>query len=299
MKKISEPNEAATKMKKISTSLSAIQIPLFVVLMPLSCFLFYKCVTALLFPADVNNAFIAILIIASVVVFGIFEITIRIQEAAKAVQAQQEKIQEEEEFSKTVSTFSEHFESKLRLMGERARVFIIEAEARAKLLNVIGIWLAVFSVFAPVVSICIHIFSDPLPQGLINTIQELRNADGNLPPQITLSVSRDWRVLLSGVSFGFLFLSAAGVIFGHYRRQMEMYFRLVKNVEYFEGLEVAAEVRRKANEEELPEKQEKLVDAVISELLKSPKETLPQEKSIDETEALANHIKEVIKMNSR
>lgn len=177
------------------------------------------------------------------------------------------RVREVEEALKTELGFAEFFQAQLQFVAERARLLMIKAESRANRLYAIGTILTVISVFAPVASVLIYLNLDPLPSDLIETVNELRSPDGDFPDGLVISASKDWRVLLSGISFGLLFLAAAGALFAQNGRQMNTMLRLGRDVDYFDAVVSAAEIRRKAEEEELDDPMRKLVDEVVSNLL--------------------------------
>ena len=106
-----------------------------------------------------------------------------------------------------------------------------------------------------------------IPQELIETVNELRGPNGELPSGLSIVAAKDWRVLVSGISFGLLFLAAAGALFAQHGRQTETLLQLGRDVDYFDALVSAAEIRRRADLEALAAPMERLVEQVISQLL--------------------------------
>ncbi|MDJ0910715.1 MAG: hypothetical protein QNI99_16055 [Woeseiaceae bacterium] len=182
-------------------------------------------------------------------------------------QVQQQRIRDFEEQVRAEVNFPEFFQRQLQLVAERARLLTVKASSRSHSLFWMGTILTVMSVFAPFVSISIYLNLEPLPQEVVDGIERLRGTDGNLPSGIDVSIAKDWRVLVSGISFGFLFLAAAGALFAQYRRQMEIVFQLGKDVDYFDAVVSAAEIRQRANKENLDLRMSDLVDDVIKMLL--------------------------------
>lgn len=205
------------------------------------------------------------------------------QRARNRVSEQEERIRVAEGRIEREAEFPEFLQDQLRVVAERARLVMVKAESRANMLYGVGTLLTVLSVVAPFVSVAVYITSSPLSSDTLTALESLRNDSGDYPSGITLSVQKDWRVLFSGVSIGFLFIAAAGAIFAQHRRQTQTFLGLAKDVDYFDGVVGAVQIRGRADNAELTPTMTELVDNVIAQLLKrdssghSSEETKPAE----------------------
>lgn len=210
--------------------------------------------------------------VAAVAIVLILRFHHQYQTATQQVESQQTRVEEVEQQAEAEADFPTAFKAQLRLVAERARLLMVKAEARANMLYGVGTTLTVISVFAPVASIAVYVGLDPLPQSVLEALQSLRGENGELPTGISVSVAKDWRVLLSGISFGFLFLAAAAALFTQHRRQMETFFILAKDVDYFNAVVTAVEIRARSDSDSvtLSSQMESLVNQVIGQLMRRP-----------------------------
>jgi len=187
----------------------------------------------------------------------------RVLEQEKKIRAAETKVEQEAEFP-------DFLQSQLKLIAERARLVMVKAEGRANILYGVGTVLTVLSVVVPFVSIAVYINMEPLNPEILAILEKLKISTGELPSGVSVSLQRDWHILLSGISFGFLFLAAAGAIFSQHRRQTQMFLALSKDIDYFDGLAGAVEVCKRVDGTSLTEKMSTFVDRVLEELIKRP-----------------------------
>jgi hypothetical protein len=170
----------------------------------------------------------------------------------------------------TAQVFPDFLKDQLRLSAERGRLLMLRAEVRANRLYSIGTVLTVLSVLAPIGAIAVYASIQPLPAETLNVLRSLRGTNGLLPSGISVSVQRDWHILLSGISFGFLFLAAAGAIFGQHRRQMETVLTLGRDVDYYNSLVGAVEIATRADDAKIRGGLQHVTGAVMTEFLRRP-----------------------------
>jgi hypothetical protein len=189
---------------------------------------------------------------------------------------QEEEIQQQQKVEAALATanqaveFPEFFSAQVAVLAERMRGVLKAAEHRAQRLYLVGSMLAIASALAPVLTLATFVAVHPIDTSTVAALEELRATYGEYPPGLEVSAQRDWRVLLSGVSFGFLLLAAAGAIFSQHRRQVEMYQLASAEVDYYDRLTVATKLATRADVSEVPDITAKLLEAVTTRLLERP-----------------------------
>ena len=118
-----------------------------------------------------------------------------------------------------------------------------QAGRRANVLYRAGFGFMLFSVLAPVVSAAYYWNLDPLPALVVRRLGELHSAVGTLPAGTAIPVQRDWRVIVGGISFGFLFLAAASALMKQHGRQAALQAQLGRRVSYFQRIELVVGLR--------------------------------------------------------
>ena len=113
---------------------------------------------------------------------------------------------------------------------------MVNARPRADVLFRIGVILLLLSLACPVVATWIYWRYEPLSGDEIARIVSLKQSLGDLPKDFNLSTSRDWHLLLGGLTFGFLCLAAAKGILTLQANEMKRYFELSQRMRYFERL---------------------------------------------------------------
>ncbi len=186
----------------------------------------------------------------------------------KDVKAQKANLQERikiREGKLTANTSLVDFiQAELMVVTERERLAMILAQSRSNRLYGIGIALMILSIFAPIASTGIYISMDPL-----ETLARLKQhgiALTNLssPPQ------RDWHILISGISFGFLFLAASRGILRQEEQQRATFFDVGRRIAHYENIVSALRISDKLQHEEKTSENNKLLEKVIDKLLEAP-----------------------------
>lgn len=167
-------------------------------------------------------------------------------------------------------SFPDFLKDQLRLASERGCLLMVRAEVRADWLFSIGTFLTLMSVVAPVVAIGVYASIEPLSETTRQALEDWGATRGTLPAGITVSVERDWHILLSGITFGFLFLAAAGAMFAQQRRQMETMLTVGRDVDYFKSLVGAIEIASRPDAADIRGGLRHVTGVVVSELLRRP-----------------------------
>jgi hypothetical protein len=186
------------------------------------------------------------------------------------ISEQQVRVVAAEQQVTTEKAFPDFLKDQLRLAAERGSLLMLRAEIRANRLYSIGTVLTVLSVLAPVGAVAVYASIEPLSAETLSVLRSLRGTNGLLPSGISVSVQRDWHILLSGISCGFLFLAAAGAIFGQHRRQMETVLTLGRDVDYFNSLVGAVEIVNRADDASIRGGLQHVTGAVVTEFLRRP-----------------------------
>lgn len=154
-----------------------------------------------------------------------------------AVEQKEKEIAEvQQEISEKDLTVLELLDRAIRLAINREEASMLRAEGRADMLFRIGLFFMIASVLAPLLSAFVYWSIEPLSAATVENLKNLRTSLGSLPAGMTIPVQRDWRVLLGGISFGFLFLAAAAGLMKQQGRQTDIYFRTGERVKFFERL---------------------------------------------------------------
>ncbi len=153
---------------------------------------------------------------------------------------QKTKVERAEKFVKEEAekqeTIVKYIEAIINLANEREKLTMLRAQGRASVLFGIGTALMVLSVFAPILSWVAYLSTEPITDETIRLTKTLKEQLGIIPSYNEIAAQRDWRILLSGVSFGFLFLAAARGILRQEGQQMATFLNLARRVTYFENI---------------------------------------------------------------
>ena len=198
--------------------------------------------------AQVQSQAAWIAFLAAIAIWSLMSIVVRQQSRVQAQANELKKAQQEADAAQAEEKlFSELLAAELHTVTERMRLNMVTSQNRADNLYALGVFLMVASVFAPVVSAVVYLFTDPLGDATLQGLSTLRESfGGSLPDGLTVSVQRDWRLLLGGISFGFLFLAAARGLMTQHTRQTATYFNLANEVAHYENLKAIIRLRIKA-----------------------------------------------------
>lgn len=183
-------------------------------------------------------------------------VVIRSQEE---VLEQKQRIREAREKAVLNTPLVELIEASLNVLTERARLTMLLAQNRANKLFIIGVILMIVSVFAPVVSTFLYLNSNPL-----EFIEKVPSIEGRT---FEVPIQRDWRILVSGISFGFLFLAAARGILKQEAQQRETYFKLDNRITYYENTITALKIDYYLQKKNLVQDNIKVAERILEQLL--------------------------------
>lgn len=133
----------------------------------------------------------------------------------------------------------------LNLVIERDKLTMIKARGRSNYLFFIGTFLMILSVFAPIATIGIYMTTEPVSDNTLYLLKEIRSQLGVTPQVKDIISQKDWRILLSGVSFGFLFLASARSLLRQESRQIATYINLNRRISLFENTASALKIVEK------------------------------------------------------
>ena len=190
----------------------------------------------------------------------------------RKIKVQTDKILKHEELLKKTKAANivEFVESELKVASEREKLAMLIAQVRSGRLFVIGSFLMVLSVFAPFGSAAIYWQTNPLNDEIVMRLEQLKKKADISPPSDSISLKKDWRILFSGLSFGFLFLAAARGILKQEARQSSTYFETSERVTYYENLGRALRINDRLRSEAQPPENEKFVRRIIEKLFEAP-----------------------------
>jgi hypothetical protein len=199
---------------------------------------------------------------------------------AKKVTAQEDKVKNLEAAPHGDLTLPGFVQAELAVAIERERVSMLLAQSRSARLFTLGTVFIVLSLLAPLVAIMAYVATDPvesLQKALASGIK-VANAENAL--------QRDWHILLSGVSFGFLFLAAAAGLLRQARHHTTTYFRLRRRVTHFEAMISALKISERIGVEADITPVGTAVRRVVDQLMHTaPSETADEPDSVDGKDA--------------
>lgn len=142
------------------------------------------------------------------------------------------------------------------------------AHFRATMLFWFGAAFLLASIAAPMATLYVYSTSDPLPPETAERVEKvgaaLTTSKTALSLQTTLNVQRDWRVLLSGVTFGFLLLAAGAGLLKQRGKEFDVYFLVMERVNHyrriFNVLQIKADVLKESDQQVAEFLSEKLIE---------------------------------------
>jgi hypothetical protein len=156
----------------------------------------------------------------------------------------------------------------IKIAVRREEVSMLRAEARANNLFGIGRAFLIASILGPVAAALLYWWVDPITPDSVARFKELHQALGpDAFKGVTLTVSRDWRILLAGVSFGLLFLAAARGLLTQQAKEAATYFKLEERINFLERLDSVLSIRAAHPRLELNSSDKALAELVFSGLL--------------------------------
>jgi outer membrane murein-binding lipoprotein Lpp len=155
----------------------------------------------------------------------------------------------------------------MRVAVAREELGMAEAGRRSNALYRAGFCFMLFSVLAPLGSAAYYWNLDPLPSSVVQRLAELHRAVGVLPAGTTIPIQRDWRVIVGGISFGFLFLAAASGLMKQHGRQTALQAQLGRRVSYFQRVELVVGLRAELGSSAVPEQDREIIDLVTRALM--------------------------------
>jgi hypothetical protein len=207
--------------------------------------------------------------------------------ATSSDQQQDEALRSAEKAADGISDYSHYCAKVIDVLADRTRAVMKKSEYRAARLYYVGSTLAVLSVFAPVSTFVMYHHATPLDERTIPVIHKMIGNGNSLPNGVTVAVQKDWHILLAGISFGFLFLAAAGAIFSQHRRQIEIYHSVADDVNFLDGVSAAVRMcGRSASQgsNEAKNRVDGVIDRIVAELLhRNPRasRTRPASKTVE------------------
>jgi hypothetical protein len=264
---------------------------------------YYFNTTSMLRIEDIISA-VAATLIAPLIISAIKQFFVTIRQSHKIEVAEKDFNKELEKNEPIVK----YVDKILNLVIERDKLTMIKARGRSNYLFFIGTFLMILSVFAPVVTIGIYMTTEPISYETIEVLKNIKSQLGVVPSIKDIINQRDWRILLSGISFGFLFLAAARALLRQENRQITTYINLNRRISLFENtasaLKIAERIALDGDElsiDDLPQELQinHLIIKVINILLPTSEEVrefLKGEKQVDQADGdMSSFIKEQIK----
>jgi hypothetical protein len=229
-----------------------------------------------------------LLVLIIFVSFTIYRMNLKIKEKINELEKGKQTL-------KDIKGMVKFVEAVLKVASLREEVAMSIAHGRSGKLFIIGSFLMVLSVFAPFGSAIIYWQMEPLNDEVVLQLEQLKNKTGIVPGQESVSFKKDWRILFSGLSFGFLFLAAARGILRQEARQSSTYFKTAERVTYYENLARALLINdRLHQDEDGKSKNDVLIDTIIAKLLASPQHTQEEEAARDSDTGVGGQVREYL-----
>lgn len=174
------------------------------------------------------------------------------RQASQNFKKQEIKIEQLKAASEAQESLDVYIQKRIEVVSEKTRLELLKVEKRSNGVYRLAVFFTSFSVLAPIGAIVVYISVDPMNQYIFQDrlIENLSYLGGvmTITPELNLNPQRDWRILLVGISFGFLFLAAARELL---RIQMQLNSRLnylTSEISYFENVIEAFRISIKAKE---------------------------------------------------
>ena len=117
-----------------------------------------------------------------------------------------------------------------------------KARLRADILFWIGILLLVLSIAFPIIATIIYYEIDTISHETAQALIYLKKGANESQKELDIPLSRDWHILLGGVTFGFLCLAAARGIFAQQSNELKAFNEFGQRARYFERLNSVAQI---------------------------------------------------------
>ena len=170
--------------------------------------------------------------------------------------------------------FMNFFNKQINVIIERTRLLIIKIENRMNYLFRIGVLLTLISITVPFTTIAIFVISD---ESVNESINKLNSPETEINPII---VQKDWKIMIPGISYGFLLLAAAGTVFSQYSRQMKTYTSLSKDLDYYSNIYHIIKILKYSEKKDHPESVRLVLGKFIDQIITRPVDA-SEVKSID------------------
>ena len=211
---------------------------------------------------------LTVVMLGSRVGLNIQSATENAQRIVEKLSSERSGLKEQEQKLEINHPFLPAFQNQLQQLANRSQVLVNQAQSRADSLYRFATALTVVSCFVPLIAILVYLASDPLPKQLFDALDQLmKSNNGALPAGIAVNVSKDWRILLSGVSFGLLFLAAASALSAQFRKQSEVVQKLGQDVEYYESVQRAMNLLIHAETVEMSQTMKSTAGLIVQELI--------------------------------
>lgn len=159
----------------------------------------------------------------------------------------------------------------LKLAYTRSEILSHSSQQRATVLFWLGAIFLIGSIAGPITSFNVYYYSNPLPSETVQNIkllnEELETSQQPNNPgfqvQSTIVVQRDWRILLGGVTFGFLLLATGSGLLKQRTKELEVHFRVINLVNFYQRLLGVFELKSEVLEQD----EEELVEFTVKCLL--------------------------------
>ena len=220
--------------------------------------------------------------------FAVYRMNLKIKEKTQELEKGKNTLKE-------ITEMVEFVETVLKVASLREEVAMSQAQGRSARLFIIGSFLMVLSVFAPFGSAIIYWQMEPINEEVVLHLEQLKDKTGMVPGQESVSFKKDWRILFSGLSFGFLFLAAARGILKQEARQSSTYFKTSERVTYYENLARALLINERLHQEDAGKSErDKLIKRIIERLFSTPQQNQEEAAAQDSEIGEGTQLKEVI-----
>ncbi len=150
---------------------------------------------------------------------------------------------------------------RLRKITEKEDATSKSSEGMSRRLSIVGVGLIILATLSPIVAGVLYWFSEPIGLETSKALKLLADSAIATEP---IRVERDWRILVGGMSFGFLLLAAGRGLLRQAAEQRRAYNRARRRVAYYEGVISAVVIANKSDSEN---KSDPILPSVVLQIL--------------------------------
>ncbi len=228
-------------------------------------------------PAGVEISIKVVVLMTVATVVVAFVLRRAASESAQELGELEQRLEEIKARREESVTDSQFVRNQVERVGVQEAITLARAQKRSSLLFPLGVALMLLSIAGPISSFLLYRSMSPAAD-FVELIDNMKQREITVEwsgSDIASAAARDWRVLVSGISFGFLFLAAAAAVLRLESNQRDTFFRLNHRVTFYRSIDAALEIAEHLEDEQASaEATHDLITKVMAILITPPDEVL-------------------------